>query len=446
MQRNSPAEFVFLNVGHFLDHFFMLIFATAAALSLTTEWNLSYAELIPYATPGFIAFGVCALPAGWIADKWSRRGMIAIFFIGIGASSMLASQADSPMHIAVGLTLIGVFAAIYHPVGLAMIVQGRINTGMPLAVNGVFGNMGVASAALLTGVLIDQLGWRSAFLYPGLLSVLIGMALIYYIVVVDGHSGPAPINATEDRNPGHENSSNTRGATSSAPSSDILLASDGSGNGAIGDASPSDSVSIDQHTPAITRQVLVRTFAVIFFTTAIGGLVFQSTTFALPKVLTERLGDMNLSASLIGWYAFMVFSTASFAQLLVGYLVDRYPIRAVFSIVAATQATFLALMIQLDGVAALIVSVCFMLAVFGQIPINDVLVGRMTSSEWRSRVYALRFLVTFSVMATAVPLIAWIHHNWGFSMLFSLLSAAATLIYIATFYLPKEKQIATRYV
>lgn len=150
MQRNQ-VRFLFLNVGHFLDHFFVLIFATVAALRLTSEWGMRYGELIPYATPAFVGLGVCAIPAGWLADRWSREGMMVIFFVGIGASSMFTSLANTPVQIALGLTLIGVFAAIYHPVGIAMVVQGRNKLGVPLAVNGVFGNMGVACAALLNG-------------------------------------------------------------------------------------------------------------------------------------------------------------------------------------------------------------------------------------------------------------------------------------------------------
>ena len=136
MQRRQ-VSFLFLNLGHFLDHLFMLIFASVAALRLTSEWGLSYAELIPYATPGFVAFGLCAVLAGWIADKWSRPGMIVIFFIGIGASSILAGFAQTPLQIAFTLFLIGVFAAIYHPVGLAMVVHERERTGVPLAINGI---------------------------------------------------------------------------------------------------------------------------------------------------------------------------------------------------------------------------------------------------------------------------------------------------------------------
>ena len=121
-------HFLFLNVGHFLDHLFTLIFATAAALVLTREWGLSYAELIPYATPGLIAFGVLSLPAGWLADRWSREGMMVVFFIGIGLASIATSAVQSPLQMAAGLFVVGTFAAIYHPVGLAMIARGgRVN-------------------------------------------------------------------------------------------------------------------------------------------------------------------------------------------------------------------------------------------------------------------------------------------------------------------------------
>ncbi len=397
MQRKE-ISFLFLNVGHFLDHFFMLIFATVAALRLTSEWGMTYAELIPYATPGFVAFGVFAIPAGWIADKWSREGMMSIFFVGIGCSAVLTSFANSPIQIAVCLGFIGFFAAIYHPVGLAMVVQGRKKTGMALAVNGVFGNMGVACAALITGFFIDTTGWRSAFVITGLVSVGIGILYVVFLrrepyVGADQHV-------------------------------------------AVKKANSADS-------PNIEKSVLIKVFGIIFFTTALGGLVFQSTTFALPKVFEERLTDFADTATLVGWYTFLVFSLAAFAQLVVGYLVDHYEVRVVFATVALLQAIFFAMMVQLSGMAALLVAIAFMLAVFGQIPINDVLVGRMVRSEWRSRAYGIRYVITFSVMATAVPFIAWVHGTWGFNVLFGLLAVVAALILAAALLLPNLDKVST---
>ena len=393
----ARLSFLFLNVGHFLDHFFMLIFATVAALRLANEWGMSYAALIPYATPGFIAFGVAAIPSGWLADKWSREGMIVIFFLGIGASSILTALAGSPLEIALGLTAIGLFAAIYHPVGLALVIQGRTKTGVPLAINGVFGNLGVASAALLTGYLIDTAGWRNAFVLPGVISIGIGIAYAAFLWSGRG------------REAGERAGGGGRAKT------------------AAGDGPP-----------PVERGTFVRVLAIIMFTTAIGGLIFQSTTFALPKIFEERLHDLAGTATAIGGFAFAVFTVAAFAQLAVGYLVDHHSLRTVFAFVAGLQAAFFAVMYQLTGVAALVVAVGFMLVVFGQIPINDVLIGRITKTEWRSRVYSLRYIVTFSVSASTLPLIAWIHGSWGFERLFVVMAVAAGAILAAVLVLPRR--------
>ena len=396
-------NFLFLNVGHFLDHLFMLIFATVAALRLAGEWGMSYAELIPYATPGFVAFGLGSLPAGWVADRWSREGMLTIFFVGIGASSILTALADSPMQIALGLLAIGVFASIYHPVGLAMVVHGRRKTGVPLAVNGVFGNLGVAAAALLTGYLMDTGGWRSAFILPGAVSIGLGVA---YAAFVRG----------------------ARGRRNAVPSDTGVAAEAG------------------EAASAINRATFVRVLSVIVFTAAIGGLIYQSTTFALPKIFDERLTELAGSATAIGGYAFGVFAIAALAQLVVGYLVDRYSVRTVFALVAGLQAVFFALMYELTGAAAVVVATAFTFVVFGQIPINDVLVSRIATSEWRSRVYALRYVVSFSVMASSLPVIAGIHAGWGFGALFVVMAFAAGGIFAAVLTLPGARSPAGRRV
>ena len=394
MQRQQ-TQFLFLNVGHFLDHFFVLIFATAAALQLSSEWGMGYAELIPYATPGLVAFGLFSIPAGWLADKWSREGMMTIFFIGIGISSVLSSLARTPVEIALGLTLIGAFAAIYHPVGLAMVVQGRRQMGLPLAINGIFGNMGVASAALLTGFLIDSHGWRSAFLIPGIFTI--GLGMVYALFEFGGgvHRDKAAHNkTTRDRSVGK------------APIS-------------------------------LPRNSLRRIFAIIFITTALGGLIFQSTTFALPKVMDERLTGLAESATLVGWYTFIVFTVAAFAQLVAGHLVDKHSVRGVFAWISLLQVLFFAAMIQTTDYAALVIATAFMLVVFGVIPVKDTLIGRMARSEWRSRAYATSYIINFSVSGLAVPLIAWIHHAWGFDALFGALAVTALLITFGALLLPR---------
>lgn len=391
-------HFLFLNIGHFLDHLFTLIFATVAALALTREWGLSYEQLVYYATPGFLAFGLFSLPAGWLADRWSRHGMMAVFFVGIGLASILTAYAQSPFQIAVALFVLGVFAAIYHPVGLAMVVEGaaKSGTGMAIGINGVWGNLGVGSAALITGFLIDSAGWRTAFVVPGIISILLGFAYARFMwpEIVSGQQ---------------------KSAVSAQ---------------AKAGASPSAA--------SVSRSALVRLTAIIFFTTAISSLVFQSTTFALPKVFAERLNGIAGSATLVGWLAFVVFAVASGAQIVVGKLLDTLGPRTVFMGAAILQLVFFALMPGLTDWAALAVALGFMLGAFGQIPINDYMIGRMAKSELRASIYGVRYVISFLVLGAALPMIGWVHGRWGFDTLFMLLSVVAAVIFGAVSLLPRQ--------
>ncbi|MCZ6470550.1 MAG: MFS transporter, partial [Gammaproteobacteria bacterium] len=262
------------------------------------------------------------------------------------------------------------------------------------AINGIFGNMVVASAALVTGLLIDSSGWRSAFVIPGITSIVLGMLYLAF-------------ESTGDKQEWVE----------------VTFAN-------------------DQVRPVgVSRNILIRVFGVIFFTTAVGGIIFQSTTFSLPRVFDERLSDIAGSASLVGLYTFLVFAVAAFAQLVVGYLIDHGSIRTVFAWVAILQTLFFTVMIQLTGLPALIVAIAFMFVVFGEIPINDVLVGRMASSEWRSRAYGITYIIGFTMSAAALPMIAWIHGSWGFDALFAVLAILALVIFIAVLFLPKNGRV-----
>jgi len=384
-------HFLLLNIGHFLDHLFTLIFATVAALALHREWGLGYAELLKYATPGFFAFGVFALPAGWLADKWSREGMMSVFFIGIGLASIATAFASTPFELGSGLFVIGVFAAIYHPVGLAIVVEKWRNTGMRIAVNGVWGNLGVASAALITGYFIDHGGWRMAFVLPGIVSILIGIA--YTVLMWPELVRPRP-------------------RVKAAGAARAL--------------------------PADVKALLLRVSAIVFLTTAVSSIVFQSTTFALPKVFDERLGGITASATALGGLAFLVFALGSMGQLVVGHFLDRVGPRTVFIAAAAIQVVFFLAMPGLSDWAALLCAMAFMLAAFGQIPINDYMIARLADGEWRARIYGVRYVVSFTVLAAALPLIAFVYENWGFDALFRVLAASAAVILAAVLMLPQR--------
>src|SRR5262245_37261063 len=182
---NSPARVItFVNAAHFIDHYAMLIFA-AAVIIMGPPLGMAYSELLPYATPGFVAFGAGSLITGWLGDRWSRRHMMVIFFVGIGLSMISVGFCATPLQLGAALLAIGLFASIYHPVGTAMIVSYAERLGREMGINGVWGNLGVASSALVTGVIGQYLGWRFAFFIPGAVTVLIGFAFAMTVVHED---------------------------------------------------------------------------------------------------------------------------------------------------------------------------------------------------------------------------------------------------------------------
>jgi MFS family permease len=378
----------FINLGHFLDHLAMLVFPTVV-IALAREWHRPYSELLPLTLGGFIAFGAFALPAGWLADHWSRYKMMAVFFLGIGASLFLTGFAQSPWQIGMGLTLTGMFAAIYHPVGIAMLVAAPEKIGRALGWNGLYGNLGLAAAAIISGALMDLWSWRAAFFVPGLLSMAAGAAFL--LLVPD----PGPVKKS--------------------------------------------SKSIGLH---IDRRTMARIFAILLIATACGGVIFNSTTVAMPKVFDERLQALTQTNLGIGALVACVYTLAAFAQVAMGALIDRFELRRLMIGIALLQIPLLALAANLQGWAMLAAALAMMLAVFGQIPLNDAIVGKYVADEYRARVLSVRYVVSLGVAAVAVPLIAVLHRTQGgFSNVFLVLAALAAGMLAASLFFPSRRQM-----
>ena len=378
----------FINLGHFLDHLVMLVFPTVV-VALGREWGRPYSELLPLALGGFIAFGAFALPAGWLADHWSRYKMMAVFFFGVGGSMLVTGFAQSLWQIGLGLTLIGVFAAIYHPVGIAMLVASPEKMGRALGWNGLWGNLGLAAAALVAGAFMDLWGWRAAFFIPGAVCLVAGIAFLALV------PDPGPVQKK--------------------------------------------SKTIGLH---IDRATMARVFAILLIATACGGVIFNSTTVAMPKVFDERLASLTQTSFGIGALVAFVYSLAALAQLAMGSLIDRFELRKLMIGIALIQIPLLAVAANLEGWAMLAAALAMMLAVFGQIPLNDVIVGKYVADEYRARVLSVRYVVSLGVAAVAVPLIAVLHRTeGGFKNVFLVLAALAAGMLVASLFFPSRRTI-----
>lgn len=386
----AKRNFLFLNVGHLLDHFFMLIFTTAV-LTMESEFADTYGRLLLLTTWSFFFFGGASLPAGWLGDKWSRHGMMLVFFIGIGAASCVTALSTELWHIEAGLALVGIFAAIYHPVGLALVVEEAGRVGRALAINGVWGNMGVALAAVTTGAIAELYGWRAAFFIPGVISIAVG--ILYGLHLAKGIGV------------------------------DVV------------DRAKKAAVAV----PVSMQR---RVFLFLILAPLFGGLIFNATTVSLPKIMDERLAELFTNTSQIGAITAIIFACAAVAQLIVGELLDRFPTKRIYLSLVALQLVLCGLAVTASGWSAIAIALPLMLATFGIIPINDWIVAHFISKEFRSRVFAVKSVLGLGVGAIAVQMTGRLHESSGsFDSLFIALAAAAGVVLLATLILiPSKRQ------
>src|SRR5258708_1235003 len=382
---NSPTRVIgFVNAAHFIDHYSMLIFA-AAVIVMGPALGMAYSELLPYATPGFVAFGAGSLLTGWLGDRWSRRHMMVIFFVGIGASMIAVGLVRTPLQLGAALLSIGLFAPIYHPVVTPMIVSYADKLGREMGLNGVWGNLGVASSALVTGVIGQYLGWRWAFIVPGIVAVLIGLAFARTVV--------------------HENRSGFRQAAAQA---------------------------------RVAKHDMWRVIVALLIVVIAVSTTFNAVTVALPKLCFERLADLTRSLALLGGIAACVYVFGAMTQYTIGTLIDRYSLKTVSLPLSFLLAPFLYLAATLSNLPLIIAAIGIVMGAFGQVTVNDAMVGKYTSEQWRSRAYAVRYFVGFTAAGASVGLVAWLYERGGFVTMLHAFSGLCLLVIAAAIILPAE--------
>ncbi len=370
-----------LNLAHAIDHMFLLIFATAVA-SIAAEFGFArWEDLLPYSVGAFFLFGICSVPAGRLGDLWGRRGMMIVFFFGMGAAALLAALAQNAWQMAAALALLGAFAAIYHPVGIPMLVQHSRNPGLTIGVNGLAGNLGIAFAAVLTGLLVKYLGWRAAFVVPGLVSLACGVLFLRMV--------PRETEAPAGRG--------GRAAVQLAPG------------------------------------LLARLFAVMTFAAISSSLLFNFTTNGNGQLLRERFAGIVDDPAQLGAMLAGVYVIASFAQVVVGRLIDRVPLKRLYVCIVALQIPLFLLAAQAQGWTLLVLQAAFMVTVFGAIPFTDAMIVRFVDDRMRSRVSGMRLAVSFGFSSLAVWLLGPAVKSAGFAALLVAMAgiAACTLLFIS---------------
>lgn len=400
MTASARLAMIFSCVGHFYIHM-MTAFYFVIVLTLVVEWDQPYSELLRLWTIASALLALLAIPAGRLADRWSVRGTMVIFFIGMGLSSVVCGLVSTNLALLLALSGIGIFGAIYHPVGIPWLIRSATrNTGKILAVNGIFGSLGNAGAAVIAGVLIDLYGWRMTFIIPGFVCAVTGLWMWWFVLrdgIVDGTSG--------------------------------------------GD---SDSENV-------AKGDFIRVALLLLVAIAVGGVIYQSTQTALPKHFATELKDWSLhlfgflsfdtkTATGLGTLVSIVYSSSIAMQYVGGALADRFPLKYIYTICWFLQIGMLAAISATTGLGLLAAALLAVAVNITMLPSENMLIYKYAPSRHRSLIFGIKFVITFGAAPASVALVAFIQEATdALSSLFAGLAAATLVVALLMIFLPLDK-------
>ena len=386
MKFSSPTSLL-INLGHAMDHWVIAIFLYTVSV-IAGVWGADWKELTPFAFGASFMFGAGSLVSGKLGDQWGRRAMMIVFFAGMGVSCLLIALCSNKWEIGIALTVMGAFSSIYHPVGIPMIVAGAERPGFVIGVNGLVGNLGVALGASVSVLLATRYGWQAAYIVPGVIC-LVGAVLFAKYVPKEG---VAP----------------------SKRKAKIL------------DMPPN---------------LMARVFFIMTCAAVTGSIVFNFTTNSNGEMLKAKIETLAATPWLLSAVLFGVFTIASLAQLLVGHLIDRHPLKTVYMPILLAQIPLFLLAAYSEGWMLVFVTTLFMIFVFGAIPFTDAMIVRYVDDRLRSRVTGMRLAIGFGVSSLVVAGIGPSVKAAGFPAMLTALAAVAALSLLAISFLPNEKDV-----
>jgi MFS family permease len=390
----ATRQIAFINAAHTITHYSLLILPTAVLAMARPggAFGADYGPIVALATGMFVLYGLFSLPQGWLAQLVGRKALMSLFFLGTGAALIGSGLAATPLMLGLGLSAAGLFAAIYHPIGTAMLVDAAGDKpGRSIGINGVFGNFGVALAPVITAFLAAKFGWRAAFFAPGAICIAVGLLWL--------------------REPAFDHAAARRA---------------------------------QRPFPAIPGALVRRAVISLLLIAVASGLVFNAFTILLPKLIQERLAGSSGLLDLVGFAAFVVTLCGALTQFSVGRMIDRTTLKRVFlplGLVLAPALTALAfaqgwLVLPLAGLVAAVV--------FGQVTVNETMTARYISPQLRARMYSVRFFVGFLGAAAAAPLVGFLHDRTGSLTAATLVLAAFAVITLvcALFFPDRPEELA----
>jgi len=327
----------------------MLVYPTLAVIQ-AGEWGIPLPELLLLTFPGFLLYGLVAIPVGIWADKRGGWEPLTAGLIGMGVGALLCGQATNPTEMAVGLAVIGLFAGAYHPAGMGLITQGIERSSWALGINGMYGAGAVAVAPGLAELLCQWVGWSNTFYVLAIVPLLLGAVFIFM-----------PIHLEKTPSESKEKAFSNRDLSSLWTPGFLLLCA------------------------AMT----------------VNGIAYRGNTVVLPTLMDDRVPFLGHGVATSITYGF-----AMVMNYLVGRLTEKFSAQGVYVVFIALSLPPLIATAWLSNLPLLIVASMYGACALGLQPAENTLVAHFSPDRVRSRAYGIKFTLTFGVGALAAPLVS----------------------------------------
>ena len=376
--------------GHLMMHMFAA-FYFVIVLAIEDDWNFSYDELINLWLLGSLLVGLGSIPAGWLSDRWSRSGMLAIMFIGLGASSILCGLSNNKFSLMINLSALGLFCSIYHPAGISWVVNTSKETGRALGFNNIFGGVGIGLGAFSSGLIIDMYNWNYAFIFPGLISIIIGIGLFLHI-----YQGKISFK----------------------------------------------NIISDKFNDNPEQNQLLKIAIIMLVSITCMSFVYQILQSSLPKVIDIRLAEkFDFGASQIGLIVSFIYIVSGLMNYIGGILADKYPEKNIYLIGILGQGILLFFIFSLSNYFLIIISLFIVAFNSSILPAENLLLAYFSPQKHQSLVYGIKFIVSFAIAPIALFLISTSYEvTKEFSYLYLSSGILMLILFFVVFTLPSTRK------
>jgi MFS family permease len=368
--------------SHFLSHFNMLIFP-ALVIPLSAHLGISIGQTIEISFWMYLMYGLTALPWGLAADKWGAKPLLGLFFLGSALSCFAAGlYTESINGLALSIMGLGIFSGIYHPAGLGLISKETKKISRKLAFNGVFGSLGIATAAVFAGFFNSYFGLQTVF-------VLLGLMNLSGLFLIAGYK-PLPTTKTDQK-------------------------------------------------PQYNITSVLTPFIILLCIMMLAGICYRGSTLTVPAYFELKNNEifsfctsitgLPLTTNLVATLSTTIILMAGIlGQLFGGRLAEKFDLRFCYIFMHLIIIPVVFLMAKTANLPLIFLAMAYFFFLLGTQPIENTLVAKLTPKKFLSTAYGLKFIFTFGVGALSVKAIKAIETSFGIESIFTFLGFVSIVL------------------